>query len=60
MIDAMEITSETMDNIFFREAMLRAREDVSMGQPLSETLERSKSSRRWFTTCSTSARRPAT
>ena len=42
MIDALEITAETMDNIFFREAMLRAKEDVSMGQPLSETLERSK------------------
>ena len=42
MIDALDITSETMDNIFFREAMQQAKEDVSMGQPLSETLERSK------------------
>jgi type IV pilus assembly protein PilC len=42
MMDALEIVAETMDNIYFREAMVKAREDVSMGQPLSETLERSK------------------
>lgn len=41
MMDAIEITSRTMDNIYFREAMSQARDDVAMGQPLSETLQRS-------------------
>lgn len=42
MMDALEIVAETMDNIYFREAMHKAREDVSMGNTLSESLERSK------------------
>lgn len=41
MIEALEITSHTMTNVFFREALEQAKDDVSMGNPLSETLQRS-------------------
>lgn len=41
-IDAIQITSETMTNIHFRRALEEARDDVAMGMPLSESLERSK------------------
>lgn len=42
MIDALEITTNTMTNIFFKEALEQAREDVTMGTTLSEPLRRSK------------------
>jgi type IV pilus assembly protein PilC len=42
LIDALEITSNTMTNVFFKEAVLQAREDVTMGTTLSEPLYRSK------------------
>lgn len=41
MMDALDIVADTMDNIYFREAMHTAKEDVSMGTTLSESLERS-------------------
>jgi type IV pilus assembly protein PilC len=37
-IDALEITADTMSNVYFRDALTGAREDVSMGSALSETL----------------------
>jgi type IV pilus assembly protein PilC len=42
LIDALEITAGTMDNIYFKEAILDAKEDVSMGTTLSEPLARGK------------------
>ena len=42
LMDAIDITSDTMDNIFFREALKKAKDDVAVGTPLSETLERSQ------------------
>ena len=42
LIDALEITSRTMTNVYFRDAIDNARTDVSMGSPLSETLRNSK------------------
>lgn len=41
LIEAIDIVSGTMDNIYFREALETAKDDVAMGAPLSETLERS-------------------
>lgn len=41
LIDALEITSKTMTNIYFERALLAAKDDVSMGTTLSESLERS-------------------
>ena len=41
MMDALEITSGTLSNIFFKESLTRAREDVGMGEPLAQSLERS-------------------
>jgi type IV pilus assembly protein PilC len=40
LIDALDITAETMTNIYFKEALLDARDDVSMGSTLSEPLLR--------------------
>ncbi len=40
LIEALEITSNTMSNIYYKEAILEARESVSMGTSLSEPLER--------------------
>ncbi len=40
MIDALEIVAKTMDNVYFEEALLAARDDVAMGTPLSEPLTR--------------------
>ncbi|MEA4931971.1 MAG: type II secretion system F family protein, partial [Lawsonibacter sp.] len=40
LIDALEITANTMSNVFFREALLDAKDDVGMGEPLSQTLAR--------------------
>jgi type IV pilus assembly protein PilC len=41
-IDALEITSNVMTNIFFKEAVQQAKEDVTMGTTLSEPLYRGK------------------
>lgn len=40
LIDAIEIVAETMTNIYFKEALLRARDEVAMGAPLAECIER--------------------
>ncbi|HPE16928.1 MAG TPA: type II secretion system F family protein [Oscillospiraceae bacterium] len=40
-IDAITITADTMTNIYFKEAMEDAREDVSMGSVLSEPIAKS-------------------
>lgn len=40
LIEAISIVSETMDNIYFREALEDAQDDVAMGAPLSESLQR--------------------
>ncbi|MEL4106315.1 type II secretion system F family protein [Oscillospiraceae bacterium WX1] len=40
LINALEITANTMTNIFFKEAILNAKEDVTMGTSLSEPLVR--------------------
>jgi type IV pilus assembly protein PilC len=42
LIDALEITASTMTNIFFREAVIDAKDDVVMGTTLSEPLRRGK------------------
>ena len=42
LIEALEITAKTMNNIFFKEAVLTAKEDVTMGTSLSEPLYRGK------------------
>lgn len=41
LIDAIQIVSETMTNIHFEEALLQAKDEVAMGAPLSECVERS-------------------
>ncbi|MFI3237945.1 MAG: type II secretion system F family protein [Lachnospiraceae bacterium] len=40
MVEAIEIVANTMDNIYYKEALFTARDDVSTGAPLSEPLER--------------------
>jgi type IV pilus assembly protein PilC len=40
LIDALDITSNTMSNIYFKEAVLDAKESVSFGTTLTEPLER--------------------
>ncbi len=40
LIDAIEIVSETMSNIYFREALLKVKDEVAMGASLSECIER--------------------
>lgn len=42
LIEALEITSNIMTNIFFKEAILKAKDDVTMGTTLSEPLLRGK------------------
>ena len=42
LIEAIDIVADSMTNFVFRDVMLRAREDVSMGSALSETLRSSK------------------
>lgn len=42
LIEAIEIVSETMTNLLFKEALEKTSEDVSMGSTLSECLERTK------------------
>ena len=41
LIEALEITSATMTNVHFKEAMLAAKEEVAMGNNLSEPIQRS-------------------
>ncbi len=41
LIDTIEIVGDTMQNIYFKESMHTARDDVAMGAPFSETLVRS-------------------
>ena len=41
LIDAINIVSDTMTNIHFEEALLQAKDEVAMGAPLSECIERS-------------------
>lgn len=38
MVDALDIVAETMTNIYFEEAIMKVKEDVSVGVPLSEAL----------------------
>ncbi len=42
LIDALEITSNTMTNVYFRDAIQDAKESVAMGTALSDPLERGK------------------
>ncbi len=39
MVEAVEIVSNTMDNVYFKEAMERCHDDIVIGQPLSRPLE---------------------
>ncbi len=39
MVEAVEIVSNTMTNIWFKEALLEAREQITLGVPLSRPLE---------------------
>lgn len=39
MVEALEITAHTMSNVFFKEALLEAKEEVLKGVPLSEPLK---------------------
>lgn len=41
LVEAVEITSNTMQNVLFRDAMLEARDEVIKGVPLSEPLQTS-------------------
>lgn len=41
LVDALEITAHTMDNLYFEQALLQAREEVMKGIPLAETLKSS-------------------
>ena len=41
LIDAIAIVAETMTNIYFKEALSQAKDEVAMGAPLSECVERS-------------------
>ncbi|MBQ0043140.1 MAG: type II secretion system F family protein [Lachnospiraceae bacterium] len=42
LVDAVDIVSDTMTNIYFKEAMIHAKEEITIGQPLSVPLEESK------------------
>lgn len=42
LIDALEITASTMTNVYFKEAVLEAKEEVTMGTTLSEPLRRGR------------------
>lgn len=41
LIEALEIVSNTLTNIHFKEALIQAKDEVAMGAPLSECIERS-------------------
>ena len=40
MIEAIEITASTMSNVYFKEALEDAKDDVAMGLPLSEAVKK--------------------
>lgn len=40
LIDAIEITADTMSNVLFKDALMDARDDVAMGSPLSASLKK--------------------
>jgi len=40
LINAIEITANTMDNVYFKEALMEARDSVAMGTTLAEPLQR--------------------
>lgn len=40
LIDALEIVANTMTNVFFKEALMQVKDEVAMGAPLSECIER--------------------
>ena len=40
-IEALEIVSRSMTNVYFKDAILRAREQVAVGLPLAESLQQS-------------------
>ena len=42
LIEALEITAQTLDNLRFRDEVENAKSDVAMGTPLSESLRRGK------------------
>ncbi len=42
LIEALDITANVMTNVYFKEALLTAKEDVTMGTTLSEPLQRGK------------------
>lgn len=42
MIDAIEITADTMANVYYKEALMDVKTDVAQGTPLSEALARTK------------------
>jgi type IV pilus assembly protein PilC len=39
LVEAVEIVSKTMENVYFKEAMLQARDDITVGKPLSQPLQ---------------------
>ena len=39
LIDAVEMVANTMTNVYFKEAMMQAKDDIMIGQPLSRPLE---------------------
>lgn len=39
MVDAIDITADTMSNIFYQEALAQIKDEVAMGTPLSEAIE---------------------
>lgn len=41
LMEAMSITAQTMTNVFFRDALRSGRDDVSMGESMAATLQRS-------------------
>ena len=41
-IEALEIVSRSMGNVYFKDALLRGREQVAVGLPLAESLQRSR------------------
>lgn len=41
LIDAIQITSDTMTNVYFQNALLDAKDDVAMGSPLSTAIKKS-------------------
>lgn len=42
LVEAVEIVADTMTNVYFKEAMIHAKEEITVGQPLSRPLEECK------------------